>query len=111
MFRTARVIGDGEFARSWALPSTADGVVDVPWGVSIDSNDDVWVATTFGRCAVLMAGDNTKGHPAGTKGSFDEKGNKVRQARRFGLHPIGFALLERVRGRERQASIRAEALM
>src|SRR5271165_1947443 len=67
MFRTARVIGDGEFARSWALPSTADGVVDVPWGVSIDGNDDVWVATTFGRCVVLMAGDDTRDHPAGTK--------------------------------------------
>jgi len=46
---------------------TGGGVVDVPWGVSIDGNDDVWVATTFGRCVVLLAGDDTKGHPAGTK--------------------------------------------
>jgi hypothetical protein len=46
---------------------TGGGVIDVPWGVSIDGNDDVWVATTFGRCVVLMAGDDTKGHPAGTK--------------------------------------------
>ena len=46
---------------------TGNKVIDVPWGVSIDGNDDVWVGTTFGRAVVLMAGDDTKGHPAGTK--------------------------------------------
>jgi hypothetical protein len=46
---------------------TGGGAVDVPWGVSIDGNDDVWVATTLGRCVMLMAGEDTKGHPAGTK--------------------------------------------
>ena len=45
------------------------------------------------------------------EGSFDERGNEVRQARRFGFHPTGFALLERARGQERQVPIRAEAFM
>jgi hypothetical protein len=46
---------------------TGGGVVSVPWGVSIDGNDDVWVGNFWGRGVVLMAGDDTKGHPAGTK--------------------------------------------
>ena len=41
--------------------------VNVPWGVSIDGNDDVWIGNFWGRGVVLMAGDDTKGHPAGTK--------------------------------------------
>jgi hypothetical protein len=43
----------------------------VPWGVNIDGNDDVWVRNLgpypTGRSVVLMAGVDTKGHPAGTK--------------------------------------------
>ena len=39
----------------------------VPWGVSIDGNDDVWVGNMWGRSVTLLAGDDTKGHPAGTK--------------------------------------------
>ena len=39
----------------------------MPWGVNIDGNDDVWVGNFWGRGVVLMAGDDTKGHPAGTK--------------------------------------------
>lgn len=35
--------------------------------MNIDGNDDVWVANTWGRSVTLMAGDDTKGHPAGTK--------------------------------------------
>lgn len=35
--------------------------------MSIDGNDDVWVANILGRSVVLMAGDKTKGHPADTK--------------------------------------------
>ncbi|HME71716.1 MAG TPA: hypothetical protein VKM54_17870 [Myxococcota bacterium] len=46
---------------------TANKLINVPWGVSIDGNDDVWVGTTFSRSVVLLAGDNTSGHPAGTK--------------------------------------------
>jgi hypothetical protein len=41
--------------------------INVPWGLNIDGNDDVWVAGFWARNVVLMAGDNTKGHPAGTK--------------------------------------------
>ena len=41
--------------------------VNVPWGVSIDGNDDVWIGNFWGRGVVLMAGDDTKGHAEGTK--------------------------------------------
>jgi hypothetical protein len=46
---------------------TGNGVVNVAWGISIDGNDDVWVGNFWGKGVVLMAGDDTKGHPAGTK--------------------------------------------
>ena len=46
---------------------TGDEAINVPWGVSIDGNDDVWVGTCFSRAVVLLAGVDTKGHPAGTK--------------------------------------------
>lgn len=38
-----------------------------PWGLNVDGNDDVWVGNMWGRSAALLAGDNTKGHPPGTK--------------------------------------------
>lgn len=41
-------------------------IINVPWGLSIDGNDDVWVGNFFGRSAVLMAGEDTKGHAPGT---------------------------------------------
>ena len=41
--------------------------LNVPWGVSIDGNDDIWVGNFWARGVMLMAGDDTKGHPAGTK--------------------------------------------
>ncbi|EIG56105.1 hypothetical protein [Bradyrhizobium sp. WSM1253] len=44
-----------------------DKAVSVPWGLNIDGNDDVWIGNFWGRGVVLMAGDNTKGHPTGTK--------------------------------------------
>ena len=45
------------------------GLVDIPWGLNIDGNDDVWIGNLgpVKNGVVLMAGDNTKGHPAGTK--------------------------------------------
>jgi hypothetical protein len=46
---------------------TGGGAVIVPWGVSIDGNDDVWLGNIWTPGIVLMAGDDTKGHPAGTK--------------------------------------------
>jgi hypothetical protein len=35
--------------------------------LNIDGNDDVWVGNMWGRSAALLAGDNTAGHPPGTK--------------------------------------------
>jgi hypothetical protein len=51
---------------------TGSGMVDVPWGLNIDGNDDVWVANCTVRAngirgVVLLAGANPQGHPAGTK--------------------------------------------
>ncbi len=41
--------------------------INIPWGLNVDGNDDVWVGNMWARCVTLMAGDATKGHPAGTK--------------------------------------------
>lgn len=48
---------------------TGDGAVDMPWGLNIDGNDDVW-ASNFGPHnfgVVFMAGADPKGHAPGTK--------------------------------------------
>jgi hypothetical protein len=39
----------------------------MPWGLNIDGNGDVWVASSAKGSVTLLAGDDTKGHPAGTK--------------------------------------------
>jgi hypothetical protein len=41
--------------------------LNIPWGLNVDGNDDVWVGNMYSRNVTLMAGDNTKGHPLGTK--------------------------------------------
>jgi hypothetical protein len=46
---------------------TGNGAINIPWGLNIDGNDDVWIGNFKGRGVVFMAGDGTKGHPAGTK--------------------------------------------
>jgi hypothetical protein len=48
---------------------TGGGAVDVPWGLNLDGNDDVWIGNISPRNngVVLMAGADAKGHPAGTK--------------------------------------------
>jgi hypothetical protein len=48
---------------------TGGGSVDSPWGLNIDGNDDVWVANigAVKNGVVLMAGVDTRDHPAGTK--------------------------------------------
>ena len=40
-----------------------------PWGLNIDGNDNVWFGNfgPLGGSVVLMAGADTKGHPAGAK--------------------------------------------
>ena len=46
---------------------TGGNVLNVPWGVSIDGEDQVWVANFWGRGVVLMAGAEPKGQTAGAK--------------------------------------------
>jgi hypothetical protein len=47
---------------------TGGGSVWNPWGLNIDGNGDVWVVSGGGAGSVwLLAGDDTKGHPPGTK--------------------------------------------
>ena len=50
---------------------TGGGAVDIPWGVNIDGNDDVWIGLAAfqpsRRGVVLLAGANPQGHPEGTK--------------------------------------------
>lgn len=41
--------------------------INIPWGLNVDGNDNVWVGNMWGRSVTLLAGDNTAGHPAGTK--------------------------------------------
>jgi hypothetical protein len=61
------ILADGTMAEQAGF--TGGGQIDVPWGVNIDGNDDVWIGNLGPRTrsVVLMAGYNTKGHPAGTK--------------------------------------------
>ena len=48
---------------------TGGGAVDIPWGLNLDGNDDVWAGNIgpVTNGVVLLAGADTKGHPAGTK--------------------------------------------
>jgi len=48
---------------------TGAGAVDIPWGLNVDGNDDVWIGNlgTRNNGVVFMAGADTGGHPAGTK--------------------------------------------
>ena len=48
---------------------TGGGAVDIPWGLKVDGNDDIWVANLSPRtrAVVLLAGDGSKGHPPGIK--------------------------------------------
>jgi streptogramin lyase len=50
-----------------ALEGFTGPAESIPWGINIDGNDDVWVGNMWGRSAALLAGDNTAGHPPGTK--------------------------------------------
>ena len=58
---------DGTQQPSAGSGYTGDGAISIPWGVNIDGNDDVWATNGWTLGVVYMAGDNTKGHPAGTK--------------------------------------------
>jgi len=51
--------------KSTPLEPHGDGELNTPWGVSIDGNDDVWVANFMGRGVSFMAGAS----PSGRTGS------------------------------------------
>jgi len=46
---------------------TAGGAINVPWGLNVDGNGNVWVGNFKGRSVVLLAGDDPNGRPAGSK--------------------------------------------
>jgi len=50
-----------------AMGFDGGGKVNVPWGVSIDGNDDVWFGNFWGRGVGLMAGAEPKGRAEGEK--------------------------------------------
>ncbi len=43
------------------------GAINIPWGLNIDGNDDVWIGNFKGRSVVLMAGAEPKGRSANAK--------------------------------------------
>ncbi len=43
------------------------GIVNAPWGIVVDGNDDVFAASGLGRGIAMMAGVGTTGHAPGTK--------------------------------------------
>ncbi len=49
------------------LTPYGDGELSAPWGISIDGNDDVWVANFMGRGVSFMAG----AAPSGRTGDFN----------------------------------------
>jgi streptogramin lyase len=67
----ARITGQVNMIRQDGTQPAPQGFAgpaeSIPWGINVDGNDDVWVGNMWGRSAALLAGDNTKGHPAGTK--------------------------------------------
>jgi hypothetical protein len=58
---------DGTQQPSAGSGYSGDGAVNLPWGINVDGNDDVWTPNGWTHGIVYMAGDNTEGHPAGTK--------------------------------------------
>ena len=67
----ARITGQVNMIRPDGTQPAPEGftgpAISLPWGINVDGNDDVWVGNMWGRSASLLAGDNTQGHPAGTK--------------------------------------------
>jgi hypothetical protein len=46
---------------------TGGETINAPWGIVVDGNDDVWVASGLGRGVTMLAGVGTNGHAPGTK--------------------------------------------
>lgn len=73
---------------------TGGGAVNVPWGVNIDGNDDVWIGNLSprARSVVLMAGADPKRHPAGTKTGdviHEFKGGSIQMLTDVSIDPAG----------------------
>ena len=49
------------------LQAFGDGELSAPWGISVDGNDDVWVANFMGRGVSFMAGASPSGRSDGYK--------------------------------------------
>lgn len=49
------------------LTPYGDGELNAPWGISVDGNDDVWVANFMGRGVSFMAGAS----PSGRTGAYE----------------------------------------
>jgi len=48
-------------------PFNADGAITGPWGIAIDGNDNVWVASSTSSSVTQLAGVNPETRPAGLK--------------------------------------------
>ena len=48
------------------FPAYGDGELNAPWGISVDGNDDVWVANFMGKGVSFMAGAS----PTGRTGAY-----------------------------------------
>ena len=72
---------------------TGGGAVDIPWGLNIDGNDDVWIANLSPRtrAVVLMAGVDTKGHPGAKTGDVIHKfqGGSIQMLTDVAIDPAG----------------------
>ena len=73
---------------------TGGGAVNVPWGVNIDGNDNVWIGNLSprARSVVLMAGADPKGHPAGVKAGdviHEFKGGSIQMLTDVSIDPAG----------------------
>lgn len=53
-----------EETKDTPLTPFGDGELDAPWGISVDGNDDVWVANFMGRGVSFMAGASPSGRTA-----------------------------------------------
>lgn len=50
-----------------SYPAFGDGVLNAPWGVSVDGDDDVWVANFMGRGVSFLAGASSSRRTKGFK--------------------------------------------
>jgi hypothetical protein len=68
-----------------------DGVVSVPWGVSIDGSDDVWFGNFWGRGVGLMAGADPKDQPGVKPGDLIHmfESGSIQMITDVGIDPAG----------------------